>query len=111
MMGAVGCLGGGGHFSVENFVHFDPYDKFSVEGTFDFFEASSKFNAENKLQADRSRMNAPARGPDGKAKPKEIIEKGFASSRQPAIFRYQGKIKAAIDPNNLGDTHYFTIDP
>jgi hypothetical protein len=110
MMGAVGGIGGGGNVSWENFVHFDPYDKFSVEGTYAFFDASAQYNKEHQLPPDRSRMNATARGPDGKAVSREITNQQFANSRQPAVFRYQAKIKSIIDPNNLGDSHYSTLD-
>jgi hypothetical protein len=109
MMGTVGGLGGGGMVSWENFVHFDPHDKESVEGTYDFFDASLKYNSERKLPAERSRMNAPSRGTDGKTRPKEEREKMLSSPRTAHIFRYQGKIKAVFDPKDTGDTHYLYL--
>ena len=109
MMGSIGGFGGGGNVSWENFVHFDPHDKDSVTGSYDFFDASLQYNAEKKLPADRSRMNSPARGSDGKALNKEEYEKSFLNARNPEIFRYQNKIKKIIDPNNIGDSHYFTL--
>jgi hypothetical protein len=110
MMGAIGGMGGGGNVSWENFVHFDPHDQYSVEGTYEFFDASSVYNKERGLPADRSRMNAPSRGEDGKARPtEEMVKMLSASPKNAQVFKYQGKIKAALDPNDVGDTHYLHI--
>ena len=71
MIGGIGGLGGGGMCMWENFAHFDPYDKESTEGTFDFFEACFKFVLENRLPPGMERWNAVARGADGRETPKE----------------------------------------
>jgi len=42
--------------------------------------------------------------------PKERRNKALLASPQPAVFRYQQKIKEAINPNDLGDAYYTTLD-
>jgi hypothetical protein len=32
------------------------------------------------------------------------------AGRQPNVFRYQRKIKEALNPNDLGDAYYWTLD-
>jgi hypothetical protein len=110
MIGGIGGMGGGGSCMWENFAHFDPHDKESTEGTFDFFEASFRFALENGLPPGMERWNAPSRGADGKETPKEEREEMLSASPQPAVFHYQRKIKEALDPNNLGDSYYMTIE-
>jgi len=110
MIGGIGGIGGGGLCMWENFTHFDPDDKASVEGTFDFFEASFKFGLERKFGSGMERGNVVARGYDGKTTPKEARERVLLSAPQPAVFRYQRKIKEAFDPNNLGDAYYVTLE-
>ena len=109
MIGGIGGIGGGGVCLWENFTHFDPDDKESIEGTFDFFEASFKFGLENKFGPGMERGNVVARGLDGKTTPKEVRERILSSAPQPAVFRYQRKIKEAFDPNDLGDAYYLTL--
>lgn len=109
MMGGLGSMGGGGSCTWENFTHFDPYEKESVEGTLDFFNASSKYGLEKGLGPGMEKANDNARSPDGRETPKEIREKMLAGSPQPMVFRYQQKIKEAFNPNNLGDAHYRTL--
>ena len=110
MIGGIGGIGGGGNCMWENFAHFDPYDRESTEGTFDFFEACFKFGMERGFPPGMERLNAVSRGADGKATPKEEREHMLSGSPQPAVFRYQRKIKEALDPNDLGDAYYMTLD-
>jgi FAD/FMN-containing dehydrogenase len=110
MMGSVGTIGGGGICGWENFTHFDPYSKESSEGTLEFFEAATKFASARKIGPSMENFNAVCRGPDGKSTSKPERDRMMLSSPQPAVFRYQKKIKDAFDPNNLGDTYYSTLD-
>ncbi len=107
-MGGLALVGGGGGTVWENFTHFDPHDKESTEGTFEFFEAEAQWCREHKFPS-MSRTNAFARGADGMAIPEEMRNRMFSGTPQPAVFRYQQKIKGAFDPNNLGDGYYFTL--
>jgi glycolate oxidase len=110
MIGGLGGVGGGGICMWENFVHWDPYDKESVEGSFELFEATFKFGLERKMGPGMERTNAVSRGPDGKATQKKERERILSSAPQPAVFHYQRKIKEAFDPNDLGDSYYLTIE-
>ena len=56
------------------------------------------------------RLQAVARGADGRATPKEEVQRIFSASPQPSAFNYQWKVKQAFDPNNLGDEYYQTLD-
>ena len=56
------------------------------------------------------RTNAVSRGPDGRATLKEERERILSSAPQPAVFRYQRKIKEAFNPNDLGDSYYLTLE-
>ena len=94
----------------ENFVHWDPHDKESVEGSFELFEATFKFGLERKMGPGMERTNAVSRGPDGKATQKEERERILSTAPQPAVFRYQRKIREAFDPNDLGDSYYLTLE-
>jgi hypothetical protein len=110
MIGGLGGIGGGGLCMWENFIHWDPYDKESVEGSFELLEATFKFGLERKMGPGMERVNAGSRGLDGKATRKEERERILSSTPQPAVFRYQRKIKEAFDPNDLGDSYYLTLE-
>ena len=109
MIGGIGGRGGGGMCMWENFANFDPYDKASTQGTFDFFEASFKYTLENNLTPGMERWNAPARGSDGMATAEAQREQMLGGAPQPAAFRYQRKIREALNPNDLGDAYYMTL--
>lgn len=109
-MGPAAGLGGGAMIAFDHFCYFDPADKESVDGTFDYYEAEAKYMAENKLGIELGRMNALCRWSDGKEPPREVINNALSASGQPAVFHYQRKIKELLDPNNLGDTYYMWID-
>ncbi|MFZ0448517.1 MAG: FAD-binding oxidoreductase [Desulfatiglandaceae bacterium] len=110
MIGGIGGMGGGGGTMWENFAHFDPHDKESSEGTFDFFEACSRFAREKGIPPGMERWNAPSRGADGIETPTEDRENMLSATPQPSVFHYQRKIKEALDPNNLGDAYYMTLE-
>ncbi len=48
-MGGLGGMGGGAYVMWENFTCWDPHQKSSVEGAFEFFEASSKYGVSQRL--------------------------------------------------------------
>ncbi len=111
MMGGIGGIGGGGNCMWENFTHFDPHDQQSTEGTYDYFEACSyQFAAERGLPPGMERKQAVSTGADGKQTPKEERQRALLASPQPEVYRYQNKIKEILDPNNLGDGYYLTLD-
>jgi hypothetical protein len=62
MMGGIATIGGGATVVWENFTCFDPYDKESTEGTFEFFEATSKHGVQRGWGSGMERTNAPCRG-------------------------------------------------
>ena len=109
MMGGIATIGGGATVVWENFTCFDPYDKKSTDGTYDFFEATSKYGISKKWGSGMERSNSVSRGLDGKATPREIREKMLSASAQPSVFRYQRMIREAFDPNSLGDEYYQTL--
>lgn len=109
-MGGVGGLGGGGMTGLENFVHFDPFSKESTEGSREYFNAAMALGREMKIGGGIESTNVLCRGADGKELPKGERDKAMTSYRQSAVFRYQNKIKKAINPNDLGDAYYATLD-
>jgi len=109
-MGPIGGLGGGGAVGWECFTCFDPHDKKSTEGTCEFFEATTRIEKERGWGPGMERGQAVARGSDGRATPKEERDRIHLAATQPAAFHYQWKVKQAIDPNNLGDEYYQTLD-
>jgi glycolate oxidase len=109
-MGGVGGLGGGAYVMWENFTCWDPHDKDSVEGTFEFFENSDRFAKGKKLGVGMERTNALCRGSNGKEVPKERREIAYAASPSATALRYQQKIREAFNPNDLGDAYYVTLE-
>ncbi len=109
-MGPIGGQGGGGTGDLENFTHFDPYDKESVEGTLEFFSACTEFGLKKGWGVGMENWNAAARGPDGRTTPKEERDRIHLSAPQPSMFRYQHKVREALNPNDLGDAYYETLE-
>lgn len=93
----------------ENFTCWDPHDASSVKGTFDYFEAAAKFGAQNKWGPGMERSMALCRGADGKEFPQDKRQQILAGSPVAHVFRYQQKIKEAINPHDLGDAYYTTL--
>jgi hypothetical protein len=110
MMGPIGGQGGGGTCLWENFTCFDPYDQESVEGTLEFFDACTEFGLERGWGVGMEKWNAQARGPDGKTTPKEERDRMHLSAPQPSMFRYQHKVREVLNPNDLGDAYYETLE-
>ena len=109
-MGPVAGMGGGGGVAWDNFFYFDPSDKDSADGTFEYLEAQAKYLAEHKLGGEFGRANALSRGADGKAIPQEIRNKALSKSPAAAAFRYHHKVKKLLDPNDLGDGYYIWME-
>ncbi len=110
MMGPIGGQGGGGTCLWENFTCFDPYDKFSTDGTLEFFDACTEFGLEKGWGVGMEKWNAQARGPDGKTPPREVRDRIHLSNPQPSAFRYQHRIRETFNPNDLGDAYYETLE-
>lgn len=110
MMGPIGGQGGGGTVLWENFTCFDSHDRESTEGTLEFFDACTRLGLERGWGVGMEKWNSVARGPDGRTPPKEEQDKIHLAAPQPAVFRYQGKIRQAFNPNNLGDAYYETLE-
>ena len=110
MMGGMGGIGGGGATAWENFTHFDSHSAESVKGTYDFFEATSKYGMEHGLGA-MERMYAGSRRNDGYARSQEEQAAILSRMSQPHVFEYQWKIREVLDPNKLGDAYYMTLEP
>lgn len=109
MMGGIATIGGGATTVWENFTCWDPYDKESTEGAFEFFEASSKYGVGRNWGPGMERVNVVSRGNDGYETPKEVRERILSASPQPEVFHYQRKIREAFNPNDLGDAYYLTL--
>jgi glycolate oxidase len=110
MMGPIGGQGGGGTTLWENFTCFDPHDKFSTEGTLEFFDAATDYGLKRGWGLGMEKWNSVARGPDGKTTPKEERDKMHLSAPQPNVFRYQHKVREALNPNDLGDAYFETLE-
>jgi len=110
MMGGMGGIGGGGATAWENFTHFDSHSAESVQGTYDFFEATSKFGMEHGLGA-MERMYSVSRRDDGYARSQEEQAQRVSRMSQPHVYEYQWKIREILDPNKLGDAYYVTLEP
>ena len=108
-MGGVGGLGGGAFVMWENFTCWDPHDRDSVEGTFEFFENCDQLAKKKNLGVGMERQNALCRGRDGKEVSREQRETAYTASPQAHVFRYQQKIREAFNPNDLGDAYYVAL--
>jgi FAD/FMN-containing dehydrogenase len=111
MMGPIGGQGGGGSGLWENFTCFDSHDQASTEGTLEFFQAVSRdFMARRGLGVGMEAWNAVARGSDGYATRKAERDAMHLASPQPDVWRYQARIREALNPNDLGDAYYETLE-
>ena len=109
-MGPIGGQGGGGTCLWENFTCFDPSNRFSTEGTLEFFDAATEYGVKRGWGVGMEKWNAAARGSDGKTTSKEERDKMHLSAPQPNVFRYQHKVREALNPNNLGDEYFETLE-
>ncbi len=103
LMGCGSSIAGGGSSGLEQFVSYDPSDTDSTEAAI-------------QHMCDATR-DAVSRGyPPGKeawylqvGQKDEKIWETLGNSQQPAVFRFQKKIKEAFDPNDVGDRMYMTL--
>jgi hypothetical protein len=109
-MGPIGGQGGGGSGLWENFTCFDNHDRASTEGTLAFFRAASAYGGERGWGLGMEAWNAACRGEDGYATPKDARDAMHLGSPQPEAWRYQAKVYAALNPNDLGDAYYETLE-
>jgi glycolate oxidase len=109
-MGPIGGQGGGGTCLWENFTCFDPHSRESTEGTLEFFDACTEYGVARGWGVGMEKWNDAARGPDGRATPKERRDQMHRAAPQPSVFRYQHKIREAFNPNDLGDAYYETLE-
>lgn len=110
-MGSLSTIGGGGTMGWEFFTNFDAYDKESVKGTNEFFNASQEWMHSKGLGADFSRWNQDTRRGDGYNYTQEEHDALFEKMPQPLLMAYQYKIREAFDPNHLGGSYYRTLTP
>ncbi|MBI9102277.1 MAG: hypothetical protein JEY99_07680 [Spirochaetales bacterium] len=95
----------------ENFTCFDSADKESTDGAEAFFDASFQFtNSKGWSGCGFEKLNSMARGSDGYSTPKEIRDAGHANNPNSFTFRYQDKVYKALNPNDMGDTYYETLE-
>ena len=109
MMGGIATLGGGATIVWENFTCWDPHDRESTDGAYEFFDASSDYGVEKHWGSGMERGNIASRGDDGYETPREVRERILSASPQPEVYHYQRKIREAFNPNNLGDAYYLTL--
>jgi glycolate oxidase len=110
-MGSITIMGGGGSTGWEFFTHFDAYDKSSVKGTADFFNASQAWMTDKGLGLDMGKWNQSARRPDGYDFSQEEQNQMFSTLPQPLVAVYQYKVRQAFNPKNLCGSYYRTLDP
>jgi len=110
-MGSITITGGGGTTGWEFFTHFDAYEKESVEGTAEYFNASQEWMNKKGLGLDMSKWNETARRADGNYYTQEEHNQIFKKMPQPGVAIYQYKVREAFNPNNLCGTYYRTLDP
>jgi glycolate oxidase len=102
MMGCVGSISGGGNCGLEEFGYYDVSDKESTRAAIDWMEYSLKEEARNGFPPGKEGMYRAV------AKSHEELQPDLA--KQPQIHTWQRKIKQVVDPNNLGDPMYPTLD-
>ncbi|MDR0875586.1 MAG: FAD-binding oxidoreductase [Clostridiales Family XIII bacterium] len=110
-MGSVSGIGGGGTTGWEFFTHFDAFDKDSIRGTKEFFDATQEWMTAKGLGADMGRWNVEARRADGYHYTQEQHDEIFRNLPQPALGEYQWKVREAFNPNNLTGSYYRTRTP
>jgi glycolate oxidase len=106
-MGGMGGMGGGGYYNFENFSHYDPSDAESVEAVWACCVDAGRIAAEESRRLGGGGDIASAAL---YLIPKETQKTALAGVTHPAVFKYQRKIKEALDPNGVGDGSYLYLD-
>ena len=102
-MGSGSGLCGGGTTALEQFVSYDPSDIGSVAAAAKHMEDASADAVSHGYPPGKEGGYLQLRLTD------EEIEAKYEGAGQPQIFRFQGKIKEAFDPNDVGDRMYQTL--
>ncbi len=96
MMGGATHIGGGGVPWFEQFMFYDPHAKESRDEGRALMVDAKRFSGENKWPG-------TLEGATGSREEKERV---MTASNQPEMYKWQGKIKKALDPNDTGDGSY-----
>jgi hypothetical protein len=99
-MGTGSALGGGGHFGFELFIFYDPADKESVRAGTRHMENAKKDAAAHGIGPGKGNAFLDVGRMD------EELCQAYAMAPQPLIFHLQRRIKALLDPNDIGDRMY-----
>jgi glycolate oxidase len=102
MMGALGSIGGGGQCGLEQFGFYDVADNKSTAAAIEWMKHCIREEAKHNIPPGKEGMFLAV------GKTDEEFQQDLA--KQPAIHTWQRKIKQAVDPNNLGDRMYPTLD-
>jgi hypothetical protein len=102
MMGCIGSLGGGGQCGLEQFGFYDVADRKSTAAAVQWMKYCVKEEAKHNIPPGKEGMYLAV------GKTHEELQRDLA--KQPAIHTCQRQIKQALDPNNLGDRLYATLD-
>ena len=102
MMGALGSIGGGGQCGLEQFGFYDVADTKSTAAAIEWMKHCIREEAKHNIPPGKEGMFLAV------GKTDEEFQQDLA--KQPAIHTWQRKIKQAVDPNNLGDRMYPTLD-
>ncbi|MBU2602429.1 MAG: FAD-binding oxidoreductase [Actinobacteria bacterium] len=105
MMGSGSGFPGGGVTGLEQFVSYDANDLESTRAAVRHMEDAVKDAASHGLPPGKEGLYLEL------SKTDEQVHAELAAANQPAIFRFQRKIKDAIDPNDIGDRLYATLPP
>ncbi len=108
-MGSITIMGGGGSTGWEFFTHFDAYDKKSITGTAEFFNATQEWMSQKKLGVDMGKWNQSARREDGYDYTQDQQDAMFSKMPQPLLAYYQYRVREAFNPNNLCGSYYRTL--
>jgi len=111
VMGSISLIGGGGMTGWEFFVHFDAYDKSSINDVKDHIDATQEWMFEKGLGVDFGRVNAGARRADQYDYTQDEQDEMFSKLAQPLVAEYQWKVRNAFNPNNLTGTYYSAKTP
>ena len=102
MMGSMGSIGGGGNCGWEQFGFYDVADKASTAGAVEWMKHCIQEEARHNIPPGKEGMYLAV------GKTHEELQRDLA--KQAAIHTWQRKIKQAVDPNNIGDKMYPTLD-
>ena len=103
MMGSGSGIPGGGGMGLEQFVSYDPDDEASTHAAFVHMKDAVLDAASIGYPPGKEGMYLQMGWSDDR------LESALEAAPQPQIFRFQGKIKAAFDPNDVGDRMYPTL--